>query len=66
MSIKLIKALTGDGIQARIENAREFAERNQIILAVHDPSGTSIDLSLAWLPFEEEALRASQTCDYAV
>lgn len=62
---ELINALTGDGIQARIENAREFAERNQIFLAVHDLSGTSIDLSLAWLPFEEAALRASQPCDYA-
>lgn len=62
---QLINALTDDGIQARIENALEFAERNQIFLAVHDLSGTSIDLSLAWLPFEEEALRASQPCDYA-
>lgn len=61
----LINALSRDGIQARIENAREFAEKNQILLAVHELSGTSIDLSLAWLPFEEEALRASQPCDYA-
>jgi uncharacterized nucleotidyltransferase DUF6036 len=62
---QLITVLTGDGIQARIENAREFAERNQIFLAVHDASGTSIDLSLAWLPFEEQALRVSQPCVYA-
>ena len=61
----LINVLTSDGIQARIENARDFVKRNQIFLAVHDLSGTSIDLSLAWLPFEEEALRSSQPCDYA-
>ena len=48
---ELIDALTSAGIQARIENARDFVKRNQIFLAVHDLSGTSIDLSLAWLPF---------------
>jgi hypothetical protein len=34
----------------------DFARENQILLLRHVPSGTDIDLSLAWLPFELEAL----------
>ena len=34
-------------------------------LGLHEASGTPIDVSLAWLPFEEEALEASVACDYA-
>ena len=37
----------------------------QVLLAVHEASGTPVDISLAWLSFEEEALRACRTCDYA-
>ena len=32
---------------------------------MHQPSGTPVDVSLAWLPFEDEALAASTVCDYA-
>ena len=37
----------------------------QVFLGVHGPSGTTLDISLAWLAFEDEALRASRICDYA-
>lgn len=43
-------------IQPRIHDAAAFAQRTQVLLLVHRPSGVTIDLSLAWLPFEEEAL----------
>lgn len=47
------------GIVPRIPDPLAFAERNQILLLVHRSSGVEIDLSLAWLPFEEQALERS-------
>lgn len=58
-------AFARHGIVPRIEGALEFARSRQVILAVHEPSGISIDASLAWLPFEEEAIDSSQERDYA-
>ncbi len=52
-------------IGPRIESALEFAKARQVILALHEPSGISIDASLAWLPFEEEALQASLATKFA-
>jgi predicted nucleotidyltransferase len=40
----------------RIDDGLAFAEQNQILLLIHSPSKVEIDLSLAWLPFEETAL----------
>lgn len=48
------------GIRSRIDEAVAFAERTQVLLLVHDPSGVEVDLSLAWIPFEEEALARQQ------
>ena len=39
--------------------------RRRCSSACTESSGTPIDVSLAWLPFEEEALGASLACDYA-
>lgn len=61
----LIDALGRQGIQPRIPDALAFARDTQVLLAVHTASGTPIDVSLAWLPFENEALAASTPCDYA-
>lgn len=52
-------------IGPRIKGALDFARSRQIVLALHEPSGVSIDASLAWLPFEEEAIQHSQVRDYA-
>ena len=52
-------------INPRIEDALDFAHSRQIVLALHEPSGVSIDASLAWLPFEEEAIQRRQVRDYA-
>jgi hypothetical protein len=41
----------------RIDDGLAFAQQHQILLLVHRPSKIEIDLSLAWLPFEEEALQ---------
>jgi hypothetical protein len=53
---QLLTALMQHGIVPRIEDAVTFARRTQVLLLRHDPSGIDIDLSLAWLPFEDEAL----------
>jgi hypothetical protein len=44
----------------RIVDARTFAEANQVLLLRHAPSGVDVDLSLAWLPFELEAIDAAE------
>jgi hypothetical protein len=36
-----------------------------VLLVQHEPSGVPVDLSLAWLPFEEEAIRCGAEGDYA-
>src|SRR5512138_642155 len=49
----------------RIPAPLEFARANQILLLRHQPTGTDLDLSLAWLPFEEEAIANAERLDYA-
>ena len=58
-------ALAREGILPRIPNAESFAEEHHVLLCVHEASGTPVDLSFASLPFEEEALREREACDYA-
>jgi hypothetical protein len=53
---KLLSALAHQAIVPRIEDAVNFAQRTQVLLLRHNPSGIDVDLSLAWLPFEDEAL----------
>jgi hypothetical protein len=49
----------------RIEGALAFARERQVLLLRHELSGVALDVSLAWLPFEVEAIRRSETLDYA-
>jgi hypothetical protein len=51
-------------LPSRIEDARAFAQANQVILLRHPPSGVDVDVSLAWLPFELEALNASEMLSF--
>lgn len=62
---RLIETLQRYRIAPRIPDAATFARERQVLLAEHEPSGTPVDVSLAWLPFEQEALAASSACDYA-
>jgi hypothetical protein len=52
-------------IVPRISDAITFAKERQVLLVQHEPSGVPVDLSLAWLPFEEEAVRCGVERDYA-
>ena len=61
---RLIDTLKQHGIAARIPNAAEFARQRQVLLMRHLPTGTPLDLSLAWLPFEAEALGRATAVDF--
>ncbi|MCB1032397.1 MAG: nucleotidyltransferase [Acidobacteria bacterium] len=56
LPVQILQVFKKHGIEARIENAESFAAKSQVLLLIHRPSGTRVDLSLAWLPFEKEAL----------
>ncbi len=53
----LHRQLAAEELVFRIDDGLAFAEQNQILLLIHAPSKVEIDLSLAWLPFEETALK---------
>lgn len=55
----LVSELAKHGLVPRIEDAVEFANARQVLLLRHEPSGVDIDISLAWLPFELEAIAAA-------
>jgi hypothetical protein len=52
------------GFTPRIEAARAFAERHQVLLLRHGSSGTPLDVSLAWLEFERDALARATPVDF--
>jgi predicted nucleotidyltransferase len=48
------------GFVPRLDDAIGFARRNRVLLLLHDPSRTPVDISLGALPFESESIdRAS-------
>lgn len=53
------------GIIPRVENAVDFAKKNHVLLMRHQETGIDIDISLAMLPFEEEAISNCQVVDFA-
>ncbi len=61
----LLAVLERQGIRPRIDDAVAFARETQVLLLRHEPTGVDVDLSLAWLPFELEALARAETIDLA-
>jgi hypothetical protein len=53
----LFHKLGEHGILPRTPDARSFARERQVLLLRHDPTGTPIEVSLGWLPFELEAMQ---------
>ena len=51
------------GLVPRVPAARQFAQEHQVLLLQHDASGTPVDVSLAWLPFEREAIARATLVD---
>jgi predicted nucleotidyltransferase len=61
----LIDALARNDIVGRIPDLAEFATAHQVLLLRHEPTGTPIEVSLASLPFEEEALARAEHVPFA-
>lgn len=61
----LVRHLARHGIRPRIDDAVAFARRSQVLLLEHAPTGVDLDVSLAWLSFEHEALAAHVSIDFA-
>ncbi len=47
-------------LSPRLANPVEFALANRMLLLRHDPDGIQVDISLGWLPFEQELIARSQ------
>lgn len=62
---EILERLRAHDLVPRIDDALSFATVNQVLLLRHTPSRVDVDLSLAWLPFEHEALAASEPLDVA-
>jgi hypothetical protein len=61
----LIDSLRPHALIPRIPDVVAFATANQVVLLRHEPSGVDVDLSIAWLPFELEALAAAERLEIA-
>ncbi len=53
---QIVKLAATFEIHPRIDDVLTFARSTQVLLLVHRPTGIQLDLSLAWLRFEKEAL----------
>ena len=60
----LVRVLEARDILPRIADAEAFAVEHQVLLLRHTPSGTDLDVSLAWLPFEREAMDRASLLDF--
>lgn len=56
--------LLNSGYRGRVADAAAFARRNRVLL-LNAPNGISIDISLAALPFEEQAIRRASLFEFA-
>lgn len=62
---ELFSTLEAHEILPRIPDAEVFARRRQVLLLEHRPSGTPLEVSLGWLPFEREAMERASPVDFA-
>ena len=58
---RVVDAATAFGIMPRIGAALEFAARSRVLLLRHEASQIDIDLIVATLPFERDAVAAGQS-----
>jgi hypothetical protein len=61
----VFEVLTRHGIEPRMPDAIGFARERHVVLVRHARSGVPFDLSVAWLPFERDAIRRGEARDYA-
>jgi Nucleotidyltransferase of unknown function (DUF6036) len=60
---QLLAILARQEIVGRVPDAEAFARERQVLLLRHLPTETPMELSLAWLPFEREALQRAELLD---
>lgn len=60
----LFAALDSHGIVPRVSDARSFARQHQVLLLRHAASGTPLEIVLASLAFEREALARASIVDF--
>jgi hypothetical protein len=56
-----LRVLARHGLEPRVPGPREFARRSQMLLLRHQPTKVDVDLSLAWLPFERDAIDRAES-----
>jgi hypothetical protein len=61
----VLRRLKAHEIVPRIPNARAFARANQVLLLRHAPTRIDMDVSLAWISFELEAIARAQRMTFA-
>lgn len=62
---RVLGTLAEFSIAPRIADVLEFAQRSQVLLLRHEPTGVPMEVSLAWAPFELEALERAIEIDFA-
>jgi hypothetical protein len=60
----LVRTLKAHAIVPRMPKAIEFARENQVLLLKHVATGIELDLSLAWIPFELEAIERAKSMPF--
>jgi hypothetical protein len=60
----ILAALDKHGIAGRIPDVAAFAREHQVFLLRHQPSGTPMELSRAWMPFEQDAIARAGAVDF--
>jgi hypothetical protein len=59
----LLECFASEGIVGRIPDVADLARSHQVLLLRHEESGTPIEVTLAWLPFEREAIERAEEVD---
>lgn len=62
---RLFELAEQHGFSPRIDDAPGFARAHQVVLLEHNTSGIPVDITLASLPFEEDAIGSSTEISYA-
>lgn len=61
---QILATLADCSIRPRITDALEFAESSQVLLLIHEETRVTLEVSLAFSPFEQEALKRAVEVDF--
>jgi predicted nucleotidyltransferase len=60
----IVPTLAAEGLVLRTTDAAAFARERHVLLLRHEPTGTPLELILAYLPFERTALERADVVDF--